>query len=477
MSSFPDAYCIVDTETTGMKPPYARIIDIGIIRVEKGREVERYQTLINPETRLPPFIRRMTSITDEVLSRAPTFDEVAIDIERLLRDAVFVAHNVAFDYNFVRSEFKRLKMNFAARTLCSAQLSRTLFPEYRAHNLDAILQRYSLHCTDRHRALPDADVVLQFFRHIESTIDSREIQSALEKKLGTSALQKSAIKELPDNPGVYFFYGADNELLYVGKSKHIRTRARSHFGTVSTQRARLMQTETSAIHSRQTSGELSALLLESSLIKQESPLYNRALRKFRKLSVVFLENDPSGYYKVKVQWVDTLTPDSRMLGVFRSDSQAKNTLRNYASKYSLCLKVLGLEKGEGECFAYQLGRCTGACVRAVLAEQHNELLLQAFAKRRVQSWPYKRGIVIDEKSSDTGGTAFYVNQWIILKSFTYEQDERTPFLDSGTVFDYDSYKILARFLRNPNNKHLIRPLSNREMNLHIAEYDLEEIVT
>src|SRR4051812_38835718 len=128
MKAFPEVMAIVDTETTGMRPPYSRVIDIGIIRIENGKEVARYQSLINPHTSVPRFISQMTSITDEDLLRAPTFDEIALEVEELLKDAVFVAHNVSFDYAFIKSEFKRLQMNFRAPTLCSASLSRSLFP-------------------------------------------------------------------------------------------------------------------------------------------------------------------------------------------------------------------------------------------------------------------------------------------------------------------------------------------------------------
>jgi len=176
---------IIDTETTGMRPPYSRVIDIGIIRVEDGKEVERYETLVNPQTSIPPFISDMTSITDGDLMDAPTFDEIAIEVEGFLKDAVFVAHNVGFDYAFIQSEFARLDMHFQATTLCSAALSRTLFPRQSRHNLDALIQHHGLVIDGRHRALPDADAVWQFFQKIGTEVSERKLRDAVAKKLNS----------------------------------------------------------------------------------------------------------------------------------------------------------------------------------------------------------------------------------------------------------------------------------------------------
>jgi len=174
---------IIDTETTGMRPPYSRVIDIGIIRVEGGVEVERYQTLVNPQTSVPAFISDMTSITDADLVGAPTFDEVALEVEELLKDAVFVAHNVGFDYAFMQSEFRRLDMDFKAPTLCSAALSRSLFPHHKRHNLDSLIHRHELVIDGRHRALPDADAVWQFFQKIGEDVSERRLREAITRKL------------------------------------------------------------------------------------------------------------------------------------------------------------------------------------------------------------------------------------------------------------------------------------------------------
>jgi DNA polymerase-3 subunit epsilon len=409
----------------------------------------------------------MTTITDEDLVRAPTFDEIALEVERLLKDAVFVAHNVGFDYAFIKSEFKRLQMDFTAPTLCSASLSRSLFPKDRRHNLDSLIERHGIKIGTRHRALPDADAVLQFFQKISKEIDEKTLRQAIEWKLGRTAIEKAALKELPDDSGVYFFYGPERELLYVGKSKHVRTRARSHFRDPSAKGERL-QEETAAVEAVQTSGELSALLLEASLIKKESPLYNRALRRVSKLVLAVQKIGADGYSRIVLETHDNFEADPSVVSIFRTMRQAKDTLRRLADEHKLCQKFLGLEKGSGPCFAYQLGQCDGVCLGSVSAEAYNLRVDEAFKSRRLKSWDYPGGVVIEEKSGEDAGTLFFIDNWAILGSFKYESGAYQSFLPAKGVFDYDSYKILARYMRATKNRDTIKPLSRQEFQKALA---------
>ncbi len=140
----PQKLVFIDTETTGLSVSRDRIIEIGIVRVENNVVVAEYQSLINPEMFLSPFITSITHITEADLVNAPTFYDIRKDVYDLLKDAVFVAHNVRFDYGFLRNEFKRMEMNFTAKHFCTAKLSRSLFPLERHHNLDSVMQRFGI---------------------------------------------------------------------------------------------------------------------------------------------------------------------------------------------------------------------------------------------------------------------------------------------------------------------------------------------
>ncbi|PIZ64583.1 hypothetical protein CO051_01130 [Candidatus Roizmanbacteria bacterium CG_4_9_14_0_2_um_filter_39_13] len=141
-------YSFVDIETTGTSTRHDRIIEIGILRVENDKIVKKYNQLINPETHVSPFITQITGIIPDDLEDAPTFEIVKDEVYELLRDSIFVAHNVRFDHGFLKNEFKRFDMQFSMKQLCTVRLSRTLFPEHRHHNLDAIIERFNITCTN-----------------------------------------------------------------------------------------------------------------------------------------------------------------------------------------------------------------------------------------------------------------------------------------------------------------------------------------
>ncbi len=186
MRAFPPVFSIIDTETTGMHPSYARVIDIGIIRVENGLVTKRYETLVNPGERLPRVITRLTGITDDMLADAPSFADVALEVKKHLAGAVFVAHNAAFDYGFIKHEFARAGIEWSAESLCTVLLSRALFPAERSHSLDAIIERYGIGTDDRHRALPDAEAVLEFMQSVSREVEPRVLERALQiRKSGT----------------------------------------------------------------------------------------------------------------------------------------------------------------------------------------------------------------------------------------------------------------------------------------------------
>jgi DNA polymerase-3 subunit epsilon len=174
---------IVDVETSGTHAIASRIIEIGILRIEGGVCVETYRSSINPGTRVPGWITALTGITQEEVSVAPRFDEIADDVERLLADAIFVAHNVAFDYGFIEREFARAARPFSPPRLCTARLSRALFPQMRRHGLSHLIERHGLFVLDRHRAFDDAYALWQFLQLCAS---HPQFNSTFEKLVGSA---------------------------------------------------------------------------------------------------------------------------------------------------------------------------------------------------------------------------------------------------------------------------------------------------
>lgn len=158
----------VDVETTGLSPTMNRVIEIGIVLVEDGRVVDTLDSLVNPQEPLSPFIQSLTGISPQDLEQADSFFYLCERVHALLDGAVFVAHNAPFDYGFIRQELKRESIPFESPTLCTARLSRKMYPNYRKHDLSSIIERFGLACKRRHRAYDDARVLWDFYRKMQS---------------------------------------------------------------------------------------------------------------------------------------------------------------------------------------------------------------------------------------------------------------------------------------------------------------------
>jgi DNA polymerase-3 subunit epsilon len=176
-------FTIVDVETTGGSAFFHRVIEIGILRVERGELVQKFKSLVKPGRDVPEFITEITGINSKMLKKAPTFEEIAEDILPLFEDSIFVAHNSNFDYKFLKTEFGRAGLSFNMETLCTVRLSRALYPNYKRHNLSAIIERFNFKCKNRHRAFDDAKVLWDFLRLAEKEFQAEVLSAALERTM------------------------------------------------------------------------------------------------------------------------------------------------------------------------------------------------------------------------------------------------------------------------------------------------------
>ncbi len=466
---------IVDVETTGGSALFNRIIEIGILRIENGSVTQTFETLVNPECRIPPMIESLTGITDQDVEGAPNFRSIAARVRELLDGAVFVAHNARFDAAFVRNEFERIGEPWSAACLCTVRLSRRLYPGFRHHGLSSLIERFGFACDRRHRALDDARVVWLFLEHARRDVPEERLNRSLKALLKTPSLPPNlpagALDKLPTGPGVYIFKDSVGQALYIGKSLTVRSRVLSHFSSdhSSGKEMRLCQ-QTARIEAHPTYGELGALFLESHLVKQMLPLYNRHLRYARRLTVIRPSTPQNGFHTVQVA---TLAPDAgvelgEVLGIFRSARQAKDFLAEAAKASQLCPKLLGLESGKGACFAYALKRCKGACIGGEKPVAYNFRLEEVFRNRRLRVWPYSGPVLIEEKQTDaSAGHLFIVDQWNLMHAFNYSEDGLSRFLPQAHGFDYDAYRILVRYLfAKPRT---VKPLSTTELKRLLAQ--------
>ena len=177
---FDKSLAIVDLETTGMSARSHRIIEIAIIRIEGNKIADTFTTCINPQVSIPSFITHITGITNQDVEKAPLFSEVKHKVKKFLKGATFVAHNVWFDYAFIKSEFGRIEIPFESKKCCTVRLSRRLYPQYKSHSLENIIQRFGFGFERRHRAYDDALVLWQLLKKIKKDIPAPLVKETWE---------------------------------------------------------------------------------------------------------------------------------------------------------------------------------------------------------------------------------------------------------------------------------------------------------
>jgi len=449
------SYLMLDLETTGGNPSLDRIIEIAAVRVEEGREVVRWSTLVNPGTRISPFITALTGIDNAMVRDAPTFAEVAPRLLELLDDTVLVAHNVRFDHGFLKNEYQRLEIDLRTRLLCTVRLSRKLYPQHKGHGLDAIMRRHGLHSDARHRAMGDVDAVLQWLDLARRELGGEALQHAASALVaGAASLPphlETAVQGIPDAAGVYLLYGESAQPLYVGKSIHLRARVVSHFQAdhKSGRDMRLAQ-ETRRVEFQRTAGELGALLRESQLVKQLQPEYNRKLRRTPALCVWQIADDANQRPQVSLIETGALVPEQlgQVYGVFKSAKVAREALLALADAHGLCARLLGLEAGTGRCFGQQIGRCAGACCGLESLDKHLLRVRLALAAYKLQDWPFPGPVGLREHDPVNGRTDIHVfDHWCHLATVQDDADLHEVLSNrQAMAFDVDTYGLLRKWL-------------------------------
>lgn len=453
----------LDIETTGGSHTRDRITEVALIKIEGGVVTATWEALINPEIPIPKHITNLTGITNEMVKNAPKFEDIAGDLFSHLEGMVMTAHNSRFDYGFLKTEYKRMGGTLRLRTLCTVRLSRQLYPHLQGHSLDAIIKRFGLTTDARHRGMGDVQLMLDFLEAAKRELGSVRVLEAINQQLSGPALPSSIddsfLDKIQDVPGVYLFYG-DTELpLYIGKSVKLKSRVLNHFASDHVTRKEMeMAQRVKRIEWKETAGELGALLLEAKLIKKLQPTYNRFLRRNIKLYAIQLSEPLNDVPWLKVVCMDQVDPtDLAFLhGVFRTKKGAEDLIRNLASEFKLCPKVLGLEKGKGVCFAYQLNKCTGVCAGKEKHELHHLRLRNALISYKLKAWPYEGKVGIKELNPETNKTDVHLfEHWCYLETVNEDCDlAETINTKYDLLFDLDIYKLIVKALSN--SRHIIQ---------------------
>ncbi|MEE2919095.1 MAG: exonuclease domain-containing protein [Bacteroidota bacterium] len=338
-------FAIVDIETTGGSNKSRGITEIGIVVTNGTQVLDRWSSLINPFEPIPHRITALTGISDDMVEDAPGFEEVADEVATLLSDCVFVAHNVGFDYAFIRGHFNALGYSWQRPKLCTVRLSRKAFPGLPRYGLGALCDARGISHVDRHRAMGDAEATTELFHQI---FDAPRGQTAIAEALkrGTREhwmpqhVKASEFDALPDEPGVYWFLDRQGKPLYIGMSIKLQQRVRSHFsGTTASRKRQTLLRDMHSLKHELSGSEWMAAVMEDVRIRAHWPPLNRAQKQPKSYRTVVHYVDRQGRSRLAIR---TQASSRDALRTFHSEATARAWLHAQARDHQLNPEWLGL---------------------------------------------------------------------------------------------------------------------------------------
>lgn len=452
-------YAITDIETTGGSTKDTKITEIAIYLHNGEKVIDTFSSLINPERAIPAFISRLTGINDEMVADAPKFYEVAKKIIALTDETIFVAHNVGFDYRIIRNEFSSLGYDFRRPHLCTVRSSRSILPGYPSYSLGRLSESLGIKINGRHRASGDALATAKLFELLYAKNDD-ELNGFIQHEINPKALHKGldlgTIDTLPQKTGIYRFYDENNAVIYIGKSKNIRSRVLQHLKNNSSKKAVSLREAIIQVDYELTGSELIALLKEAELIKKEKPIFNRQLRKTRSYYGLYSFEDGIGYIQLITSPIkqQTQTPYT----TFEHKNAANNYLDWATEKFNLCQKLTGRYQTSGACFNYQVDRCNGACCKEEPVKIYNERINALLSHLNFDEKSFY--IIVKGRIKDEIGIVYvekgtYSGYGFIPSSITKENDTHlwSQYIKK-TQEDKDAKRIIQAFLRKAPTAHV-----------------------
>jgi len=452
-------YAVVDIETTGGSAKNHRITEIAIALFDGNAIVERFSSLVNPGVYIPAYITAITGIDDDMVADAPAFREMAPYLKKILNENIFVAHNVNFDYGFLKKEFELVGEKFEMRKLCTVRLSRKIIPGLSSYALGNLCRHLGIINTARHRALGDTLATVQLFKYLVANDKDGFIEKSLKKNSKEATLPANLSKEeyesLPVKTGVYYFHNQRGKVIYVGKAKNIKSRVTGHFTGNSAKEKRLFHENVHHISYELCGNELIALLYEAREIKRLWPEYNRSQKTRVVLYGLYDYYDRNGYRRLSIGKVQK---GMVVIKRFRSIIEGRSMLKELVEEYNLCPKLSGLQNTSGECLNREIGLCDGACTGHEDVETYNDKVSKALenglgkgtfafvgAGRNVD----EQAVVLIEHGMYTGYGFVPEDQGMSsvkqIKNFINNYPE-----------DQDVQKILAMYIKKPGDQKLVR---------------------
>jgi DNA polymerase-3 subunit epsilon len=400
-------YAIVDIETTGSYASANGITEVAIYLFDGNQVVEKFESLINPGQPIPKYIQSFTGITDEMVAGAPCFDQLAPKIFDLLNESIFIAHNVNFDYSFLKSHLLRAGHDLRSKKLCTVRLSRKIFPGFPSYSLGNLCRSLEININNRHRAGGDAEATVKIFSKLLENDKDDFITNSLLRNSKEQSLPPNVPRHnfdlLPVTPGVYYFHDVKGKIIYVGKAINIRSRVNSHFSNNSGSRQK--QNFITHIHSisfKSCATELMASILESVEIKKYWPRFNYSQKHWEDVFGIYTYEDRNGYLRLAIE---KNKKNLRPVHTFHHLSEGYSWLRNVVNEFGLCSKLCFLEKTNGACTGFENNSCKGACVKKESKSAYNKKVRQAINERKDE----RSYVIIDKGLEETEQSCILVD--------------------------------------------------------------------
>jgi len=352
-------YAIVDIETTGGHANANGITEVAICLHDGKKVTQRYSTLVNPGRDIPVYISALTGITNDMVKTAPPFEDVAADIYHLLHGKIFVAHNVNFDFSFIRYHLTAAGYDLQCNKLCTVRLGRKILPGMPSYSLGKLCRHLGIENGSRHRAAGDAEATSVLFSILLQSDSGNHIAEALKQRSREQVLPpnlpKQDVDRLPYSPGVYYFHNEKGKVIYVGKARNIKKRVCSHFSgnNPGLQRQEFLR-NIHHITYQDCGTELIAFVLEAIEIKRLWPQYNRSLKRFEHAYGLYAFEDQNGYLRLAVDKRRKLT---KPLYTCNSFLDGRNLLTKLIDEFELCPKLCFIQTNNEPCIGVNSHIC------------------------------------------------------------------------------------------------------------------------
>ena len=370
-------YAIVDIETTGGYAAANGITEIAVCISDGENLLRQYHTLLNPVYTIPRYVAALTGITNEMVEFEKPFRSIAYELFEMLNDKVFVAHNVNFDYSFVKHHLAQCGYELNCKKLCTIRLGRQILPGMAGYGLGKLCKQLGIIIEDRHRATGDAMATLKVFHHLLKCDANGHVQTMLKvhskEQFLPPNISSSVIKRIPQQPGVYYFHDKKGKVIYVGKARSLNKRVNSHFSNNKPNRQK--QEFLKRIYNisyKTTATELMAFILESIEIKKLWPEENRSLKRIEQSYGLYAFEDMKGYMRL---CIEKKKNNLKALYTFNLLTEGYLLLRKLMQQFDLCPKLCFLQAENVECQLRAEKRCRGACEQMESATQYNERVM------------------------------------------------------------------------------------------------------